>query len=678
MFIYLKDHPDKRALVDEMGFGVLSYLPDKYLNQKLLKQIYDHYDIYDNTIYSDAAAVNITTEKIRHALGLSSKGTPYDIKVDKKKLSQEDSDVHKFFQGITTVFLLPNSTAKITPVALPTIFDLENTRNRNWAHHVHNFLLQELKKAKQKKSVVIHGCCYALMIIYFHETQFGEKSRDPAAQPPWLAYWTGKMRAEKEQLKKKSTKRVLSSDSESQIDSESQNSSSIDGEGDSESKSQQQERRSKKKEDRRMASSSSSDSEETISEEPPQQEIRIKQSNDRVVIGSNSPFNPTQQTAAVAGLSQSDDATLADSLKNIRKRKKQQIEDRNTKKRIIQGNEGGEKIQDVRRSASEAANGSSNRTRMFDSFETVSLGKDDSDNVVVEGSSIMPSQPSQTEKDVLQVGPEGEVPPVADVPPEAEVQPEVENVVEKEQQPEPIVVEMPLQPDQPSKTQYAEVEDPVPINIEIPLKTQEHCSLALRPWLQPEAETSTAVESPEVVITNVLLSMNRKESYLGGDRTQPAHDDNQEQQLGAQCKTPDSLQQQYQNAPTKQDLEERCATWATVENDNKYETIFQLMGPKTIEAMRYNFLTMTPETCIDIQMVSLMWHILNREELPRFERYAYCVPPEILDHQEYMELLDRDKLKSHSALFAPVVYSNHWWLYVLDVDIKEFYIVDSV
>ncbi|MED6129453.1 hypothetical protein PIB30_108094 [Stylosanthes scabra] len=68
---------------------------------------------------------------------------------------------------------------------------------------------------------------------------------------------------------------------------------------------------------------------------------------------------------------------------------------------------------------------------------------------------------------------------------------------------------------------------------------------------------------------------------------------------------------------------------------------------------------MAPATCIDIQMVSIMCHVLNREELPRFERDVYCVPPEIL-------------------LFAPVVYSNHWWLYVLDVDNKEFYIIDSV
>ncbi|MED6200153.1 hypothetical protein PIB30_082407 [Stylosanthes scabra] len=199
--------------------------------------------------------------------------------------------MRSFILFVQKVFLLPNSTAKISPAALLIIFDLENTRNRNWAHHVHNFLPQELKKGKQKKSVAIHRCCYSLMIIYFHETQSGENSRDPAVQPPWLAYWTGEtlkkrvkqekkhddgllkigqMRAEKEQLKKKSTKRVPSSDSESQTDSEPQYSSSTDGGEDSES-----------------------ESEETVSEEPPQREIRSKQRNSRTVVESNAPLNPT-------------------------------------------------------------------------------------------------------------------------------------------------------------------------------------------------------------------------------------------------------------------------------------------------------------------------------------------------------------------------------------------------
>ncbi|MED6186103.1 hypothetical protein PIB30_063568 [Stylosanthes scabra] len=68
---------------------------------------------------------------------------------------------------------------------------------------------------------------------------------------------------------------------------------------------------------------------------------------------------------------------------------------------------------------------------------------------------------------------------------------------------------------------------------------------------------------------------------------------------------------------------------------------------------------MAPNTCIDMVMVNVVCHILNREQVQRFQRDVYCVPPEIL-------------------LFAHVLYSRHWWLYVLDVDNREFYIVDSV
>ncbi|MED6110848.1 hypothetical protein PIB30_046732 [Stylosanthes scabra] len=89
---------------------------------------------------------------------------------------------------------------------------------------------------------------------------------------------TGQLRAEKEQLKKKSTKRVPSSDSESQTEPKPPYSNSTNGEGDS-----------------------MSNSDETISEQPPQQkEIRSKRRFDHVVVGSNAPLNPTQESSAFA------------------------------------------------------------------------------------------------------------------------------------------------------------------------------------------------------------------------------------------------------------------------------------------------------------------------------------------------------------------------------------------
>ncbi|MED6212112.1 hypothetical protein PIB30_080178 [Stylosanthes scabra] len=163
--------------------------------------------------------VEITTKKIGNALGLSSTGTPFPDKVVPKELSDEDYAVYKFFQGKTQAqlgklimdkpvdivenrrllmrdfllfiqkcFLLATSSANVTPRAYPTLYDVENTKQRNWALHVHNFLLEEIKKAKENNTKSVNGYCYAMLIIYFHETQFGKNSRDPIAQPPWIHY----------------------------------------------------------------------------------------------------------------------------------------------------------------------------------------------------------------------------------------------------------------------------------------------------------------------------------------------------------------------------------------------------------------------------------------------------------------------------------------------------------
>ncbi|MED6144566.1 hypothetical protein PIB30_016838 [Stylosanthes scabra] len=48
----------------------------------------------------------------------------------------------------------------------------------------------------------------------------------------------------------------------------------------------------------------------------------------------------------------------------------------------------------------------------------------------------------------------------------------------------------------------------------------------------------------------------------------------------------------------------------------------------------------------------------------------------LINHQECMVYLDKDKLFMHRFLFAPVLNSEHWWLYVLDVEQKNFFVID--
>ncbi|MED6118983.1 hypothetical protein PIB30_007873 [Stylosanthes scabra] len=113
------------------------------------------------------------------------KRTPVDTEVNRNLFKRA------FLIFIQKVFLLPTSSPNVTPKALPTLFGLENTRARNWALHVHDFLLEELKKAKLNNTKAIHRCCYVLMIIYFHETHFGKNAREPEAQPLWIQFWSG-------------------------------------------------------------------------------------------------------------------------------------------------------------------------------------------------------------------------------------------------------------------------------------------------------------------------------------------------------------------------------------------------------------------------------------------------------------------------------------------------------
>ncbi|MED6108660.1 hypothetical protein PIB30_026227 [Stylosanthes scabra] len=218
----LHKNDEKMALIEELGFGAFLHMPDYNLKQHMLKELVNIYDIHDNTIHSVRGDVQITTENIGKALGLSWNGDPFDKRVSEKDLNDEDYAIFKMFQGksqadltmlvkrtpvdteanqnlfkraflifIHKVFLLATSSPNVTPKVLPTLFGLENTRERNWALHVHDFLLDEVKKAKLNKTKAVHGCYYVMMIIYFHETHFGKDSRKPEAQPPWIQYWTG-------------------------------------------------------------------------------------------------------------------------------------------------------------------------------------------------------------------------------------------------------------------------------------------------------------------------------------------------------------------------------------------------------------------------------------------------------------------------------------------------------
>ncbi|MED6219415.1 hypothetical protein PIB30_035631 [Stylosanthes scabra] len=200
-----------------------SHCPFQLYSHQVLKQIFLRFEPYDHTIHAVAGDVEITTEKIGKALGLKYTciRTTYPERVVSKDLNDDDYAIFKRFQEISQValkklifttpvdtdenrdlfkraflfkkcFLLPISAANISPRAIPTIFNLENTRHQNWALHIHNFLLEEVQKAKDNNTSSVSGCCFVLMVIYFYKTHFEKNLREAKAQPPWIQCWTGK------------------------------------------------------------------------------------------------------------------------------------------------------------------------------------------------------------------------------------------------------------------------------------------------------------------------------------------------------------------------------------------------------------------------------------------------------------------------------------------------------
>ncbi|MED6137912.1 hypothetical protein PIB30_069494 [Stylosanthes scabra] len=233
-----------------------------------------------------------------------------------------------------------------------------------------------------------------------------------------------------------------------------------------------------------------------------------------------------------------------------------------------------------------------------------------------------------------------------------------------EPEPEPINMQIPLEHENHSKIategsgEYTEPEkqtgehtevDPKPLNMEIPFEPE----LTLQPWLQPEAKGSK--QNPQSQDQKQVQDRNQQ---IQQPETQEDHD---------RCKTPDI-------APAS--IEERCYMWAIMpRNDNKYETMFQLGGPNTQEAMRYNFMTMAPETEIDMTTVSVVCHILKRELLKRFQRDVYCVPPEILIRM--FDTYGTSYINKKTKM--PYLVSSLKDQQLMELlDKEEFYIADSV
>ncbi|MED6166098.1 hypothetical protein PIB30_105733 [Stylosanthes scabra] len=117
-----------------------------------------------------------------------------------------------------------------------------------------------------------------------------------------------------------------------------------------------------------------------------------------------------------------------------------------------------------------------------------------------------------------------------------------------------------------------------------------------------------------------------------------------------------------------------CYKWATKpEGNNEYQHLFRFKTGKQFEAMRYYFTSMAEGAEIDLA------HNVLEKYGPDYIDTKTGLPYKIetMPNLDALDYIDENKIKSFPFLFAPILYSHHWWLYVLDVMNKKFYVLDS-
>ncbi|MED6157813.1 hypothetical protein PIB30_027071 [Stylosanthes scabra] len=156
------------------------------------------------------------------------------------------------------------------------------------------------------------------------------------------------------------------------------------------------------------------------------------------------------------------------------------------------------------------------------------------------------------------------------------------------------------------------------------------------------------------------------------------------QHQDTECNTPKRIIQ------SRETMLARLYKWATKPTeDNAYERLFNFKGGKEYTAMRYHLMPLGEEAEVDMTIMEIMCILNNMDKNNEniLERYgpsdidAKTGLPHDISTMEDMDPLcyiDANKLKSAPYVFAPVLFAKHWWLYVLDVDNKKFYALDSL
>ncbi|KAL0012809.1 hypothetical protein SO802_007917 [Lithocarpus litseifolius] len=218
----------QKSVIQELGFGSLLDLKEINLDRDLCKWLIDHFD--QNTCALDICGkrLSISTQDVEYILGIKSNGVDisivgsaeeinhvcqqYGLNVEgdipiklledelNKMETSEDKFVSYFLMFVVGTLLCPTTKSYMKRSFILICRNVEEIRNLNWAKFVLDFLIQGVRKHKDKNLVAVDGCVLLLMLFYFEHVNVEIDVEHSKRLQPRICFW-GKEEVKQRMLK---------------------------------------------------------------------------------------------------------------------------------------------------------------------------------------------------------------------------------------------------------------------------------------------------------------------------------------------------------------------------------------------------------------------------------------------------------------------------------------------
>ncbi|MED6105886.1 hypothetical protein PIB30_000014 [Stylosanthes scabra] len=695
-------------------------------------ELVDCFNMKDNTMRTTLGTIKLDAPKVGHALELNARGDTFENKIDNNQFNDEQKAAVKSFKGATSKTL-----KKIVIKTKPD--SEENTMKFKrafilYVQKIFFFLVDGITEMRRKNLKGVEGRVFALLIIYMHETHFGKDSEDEKAQPPWGLLCQTNQR--KETTKKKKTselkkvqtplkigkrealasklgkflqieddpkgkkklgKRKHVEDDESEDESEDvfseseseDDSSEFESEGDSsESESE-------------GGSESKPDLEKTISED---ENLGKRQRRTRIPLqpSRNEELNAAAATqprvAVVIQPPQSselnvDAATDVDPAPAAVDPPHQHaaaeihedvpVNPKECRKEVVKAMTAEEELIGIDLSKSitnedvalvgAPIHEDVQVTPQYCGIEVVQATSIEEEIIRMEElSKSNANVDAQIHEDVLVTPQDCGIEVVEATSAEEELiskelSNNITNLVVETQVEKVVIDQQDLGTQELTLKDWFSKSDP---KVDIP--TDKEVEEQINRCIMMVAEMALAHSKPGPLASFKLCP------EIG---SQPEEQDREPEQDAQKLKgkeiqheVPDSMTPEPVIQKRKT-ITTRLYNWATKTTENNdYEHLFNFKTGKEYAAMRYHFLSLGKED--ELEMTGSMLARYDHNYINSNTGLSQDIST--MTNMDPLHYIDENKMKSAPFLFAPVLYENHWWLYVLDVENRKFYALDSL